>query len=239
MGADQNHDWAELAASALEWWRDTGVDTLVDEAPRDWLARRQPSPFPAPAQPADTAPAALTVDLPQSLDAWAGWRIGDAAPEAGRAPQLIGGEGDPAAPVHVLVDFPESDVVLDGASGRLFDRMLAAIGLTRDAIWLSPFCAYRPASGTVPPDLVDTLAVVARHALALAKPRCVLLLGAAPSRALLGTDAAPGSGNFHSVNLDDATVKAVPSFHPRTLIQRPALKAVAWRDLQLILGEFR
>ena len=38
MGADQNHDWAKIAASALDWWREAGVDTLVEDAPFDWLA---------------------------------------------------------------------------------------------------------------------------------------------------------------------------------------------------------
>jgi hypothetical protein len=42
MGADQNIDWRMTAASALEWWRDAGVDALVDEDPRDWTAAPPP-----------------------------------------------------------------------------------------------------------------------------------------------------------------------------------------------------
>ena len=55
MGADQYHRWDELAASALEWWADAGVDVLVNDDARDWLAR------PAPVAVASPAPAAAPV----------------------------------------------------------------------------------------------------------------------------------------------------------------------------------
>ena len=37
MGADQNIDWIAAAASALDWWRDAGVDVVVDDAIVNWL----------------------------------------------------------------------------------------------------------------------------------------------------------------------------------------------------------
>ena len=42
MGADQNIDWRQAAASTLEWWRDAGVDVLVGDEPFDWLVAEAP-----------------------------------------------------------------------------------------------------------------------------------------------------------------------------------------------------
>ena len=47
MGVYPQHDWTALAASALDWWRDAGVDTLVDDLPRDWFAAPAPAASPA------------------------------------------------------------------------------------------------------------------------------------------------------------------------------------------------
>ncbi|MDJ0277090.1 uracil-DNA glycosylase, partial [Sphingomonas sp. 2R-10] len=42
MGADQHIQWHDAAASALEWWQDAGVDTLVEDELRDWFATPAP-----------------------------------------------------------------------------------------------------------------------------------------------------------------------------------------------------
>ena len=59
MGVHQNIDPSAIAASALDWWREAGLDALVDESPRHWL-REQPAAD-APARPADERVAAPIV----------------------------------------------------------------------------------------------------------------------------------------------------------------------------------
>ena len=58
MGADQQIDWSAAAASALDWWHDAGVDTLVEDVPRDWFAAPVRVPDPAIAAPAPVPPEA-------------------------------------------------------------------------------------------------------------------------------------------------------------------------------------
>ncbi len=134
----------------------------------------------------------------------------------------------------------DAGTLLGGAAGRLFDRMLAAIGHSRTSIHLVPLCAKRPMTGRIAPDIEERLGEIARHHIALAGPKRVLLLGNAPSRALLGADVAPARESLRVVNLTGGskavTVEAVASFHPRFLLERPAQKADAWRDLQLLIG---
>lgn len=242
MGAAQNFDWQGAAASAVEWWIDAGVDASVDEAPRDWLTKSAP---PAAQPAAAAAVAAPPPALPDTLEAFLAWRAGEEAPEAAWPGRTIGAQGDPAAPLAILIDQPEredadSGVLMSGAPGVLFDRMLAAIGQDRGSIYLVPLALRRPPAGRIAPEIEARLGELARHHVALAAPRRLLALGNAASRAITGADVAPARGSLHAVNLASgtvtATIGAVASFHPRFLIERPPQKAEAWKDLLMLIG---
>lgn len=247
MGADQNIAWSDAVASALEWWRDAGIDALVDEAPRDWSAAPRSPPEPSrPATRTQTV-AAVVAPLPATLDAFLAWRSGPDAPEApwSGGPPLVA-QGAPDSDLMILVDVPEREDaaagrLLDGAAGRLFDRMLAAIGRSRDDVYLASFCTVRPLAGRIAPEDEARLAEIARHHVALVAPKRLLLLGNATSRALLAMDTMPARNSLHRINqqtdIRDCITTAVASFHPRLLLERPAQKAEAWRDLQLLIGD--
>lgn len=72
MGSEGQALSREAAASALAWWVDAGVDTLVDDAPRDWLAppvraeiAEEPPAFTLPPQRREPAKAPA---LPSAVD---------------------------------------------------------------------------------------------------------------------------------------------------------------------------
>jgi DNA polymerase len=189
--------------------------------------------------------------LPATLAAFAAWRAGPDAPEAEWPGQPIVAQGPATADIMVMTDLPEredadSGVLMSGAAGRLFDRMLAAIGLDRTSIYLVPVCTVRPMAGRITPEAEQRLNEIARHHVMLARPKRLLLLGNAPSRALLGTDTLRIRGRLHGINLsggkgpeggNDVATQAVASFHPRFLLERPAAKAEAWKDLQMLIGK--
>ena len=239
MGADQNFDWNAAAVSALDWWRDAGVDVTIDEAPRNWLARIEP------AQVATIADAVAAPDvLPDTLAAFEAWRIGPKAPEAAFHGRAMAAQGNPAAEIMIIIDMPEredaeSGILMSGAAGRLFDKMLAAIGHSRDTVYLVALCNARPASGRIAPEFEQRLGEIVAHHVALAAPKRLLLMGNAPSRALLAADTLHARGSLRSLNHDLGTVEikaqAVASFHPRFLIEKPAAKAEAWKDLQMLI----
>lgn len=237
MGADQHIDWQKTAASALDWWREAGVDTLVDEAPRDWL---KPVLAATPATVAAAPIAAQPAAMPANLREFEAWRISAAAPDNGwNTP--IAPQGNAGSGLMVLVDVPEredaaSGQLLSGEPGRLFDRMLAAIGRDRQSIYLASLAVARPVSGQIAAEAQYRLAEIVRHHIALARPKRLLLLGNAASRAVLGANAAAARQTLHVLNHAGGQSEVVASFHPRFLLQQPARKAEAWRDLQMVIG---
>lgn len=232
MGADQHIDWAKEAASALSWWSDAGVDVLVEDEAFGWLVR-QPEHAPEP-------PAVAPIALPATLDAFTAWRIGAEVPEARWGSPLIAASGPVTAELMVLVDCPERDdrdCLLTGPAGRLFDRMLDAIGLTRGGIHLAAVCAARPVAGRMPRDTEARLAEIARHHLALVAPKRLLVLGNAASRAVLSAELTEARGSLRALNhRSGKTTAAAASFHPRFLLEKPVCKAEAWKDLQVLMG---
>ncbi|MCA1197488.1 uracil-DNA glycosylase [Sphingomonas sp. R647] len=240
MGIEGVMDWRAEAASALNWWRDAGVDVLVEDDPRDWTARPAPTAQPeTPGRPIPSGPEP-EAPLPATIEAFLDWRYGSGAPEAATGEPIAPAEGDHTAPLMVVTDLPEFDgtapALLDGAAGRLFDRILAAIGQSRESIYLVPLCAARPITGQVPRDLDEKLGEILRHHIALAAPQRLLLLGQATSRAVLGTDADKNREGLTPFNYSGGKSDVVAIRHPRFLLNKPAAKADAWKDLQLLIG---
>lgn len=237
-------DGRDQALSLLGWWRLAGVDVMVDETPRDWLApERAPAAMPAArassvavAPPPAPAVAALPVDL--------------AALQAFLATNETLGEGRRIAPrgaaesgLMILADMPEQadlaeGVLFAGQLGLLFDRMLAAIGRDRASAYLAPLSPVRPAGGRLAPTAMEPLSRLAKHHVRLAAPRALLLLGEAASRAILGLGHVEARGRVHEINLNDVKVAAVATIHPRELLRNAGRKADAWRDLRLLLEVF-
>lgn len=234
-------DWPAAAESALSWWTEAGVDTLVDEEPRDWLkprAKVPAAPAPALAEPAGEA-------LPGQLDLFQAWlassdRLAFAAPSAPR----ICPAGDPASGLMILADMPTGEdcaagALISGESGRLFERMLAAIGRDRESIYLAALSCIRSPSGQLNSESMKSCAALARHHIGLAAPKAVLLFGDACAKALLGLSVPQARGRWHQLSTHAGPVKALATIAPRQLLESPRLKALAWADLQRLIEEVK
>jgi DNA polymerase len=237
----------EAVASLIGWWREAGVDTLVDDEPRNWLAPALERPAAAPqpemrARVTAPAPPPVSAPLPETLDALLAWMRESAdAPEARWGRTRLLPAGNAQADLMILIDAPdrgdaETGMLLSGALGALFDKMLAAIGRDRSSIWLASFATIRPV-GRVPEDAFKRLTAIARHHISLVAPKRLLIMGDLPSRALLGTEVMQARGELRPLNQGETTVHAVATFHPRLLDERPNYKAQAWKDLQLLMKD--
>jgi len=224
-------DWA---ASALSWWRDAGVDTIVGEEPRNWLA--------PPQKQAPTASEPAAAPMPQTLDAFQAWlRDSPDLPFASPTAPRVGPSGDPACGLMILVDMPSVEdaaagQLLSGPAGALFDRMLNAMeGRTRDDIYLAPLSPVRSASGAIDPRSAATLAEIARHHVGLVRPKALLLFGDACAKALVGSAVAGARGRWHDLETPVGPIKTLVTIRPEKLLQQPALKSLAWADLQMLM----
>lgn len=223
--------WAE---SALSWWEEAGVDTIVGEEPRDWLAPKAPAAAGAPAETPSEG-------MPDSLEAFQAWLAAtDRLPFASPAAKRIAPAGDPASGLMMLTDMPAAEdlaagALLSGETGALFDRMLAAIGLGRATIYLAPFSPIRPSTGGIDAAGARILADIARHHAGLVAPRALLLFGDSCARALLGMAMTAARGRWHEIQTPAGPVKTLVTIRPQELVSQPKLKAHAWADLQMLM----
>ena len=227
------------AASVLQWWADAGVDMLVDEAPRDWL-RLKPKPEPIQAQV--QAPAAQPAEeLPGQLELFRGWlRDAETLPFASASSRRVCPAGDPAAGLMIVTDMPASEdcssgTLLSGEVGKLFDRMLAAIGRNRESIYLASLSCLRSPDGRFSTEAASQCATLARHHIGLAAPTALLLFGDACSKALLGMPMAQARGRWHELATHAGPIRTIVTLSPSYLLNQPAAKALAWADLQMLM----
>lgn len=218
------------ALSALDWWREAGVDTIVGEAPRDWL---NPKAKAAPAEPAPPRPAAL----PETLDAFRDWLAASAdLPFASPSVRRDLPAGDPEAGLMVMVDMPSPEGgLLTGAAGALFDRMLVAIGRSRETIYLASLSPIRTPSGAIDARSAARLAEIARHHIGLAAPKTLLLFGDICGKALVGAPVASARGKWHEILTERGPIKTLVTIKPEKLEEVPSMKKHAWADLQLLM----
>jgi DNA polymerase len=231
---------ADEGASVLQWWAEAGVDTIIDEAPRDWL---RPAPAKVDAGASAGPPDAPAEELPGQLNLFQAWlassdRLSFAAPSAPR----VCPSGDPAAGLMILTDMPAAEdcsslTLISGEAGRLFDRMLAAIGRDRSSIYLAALSCIRSPDGRFNSAAAKSCAALARHHIGLAMPRAVLLLGDGASKAMVGLPVMQARGRWHEIATHAGPVKALVTLPPSYLLSQPAAKAHAWADLQMLIEE--
>lgn len=231
------------AASALRWWEEAGVDTLVAETPRNWLAPETAAAAAPASADVKAPPTPATQPMPETLDAFRAWLAdSESLPYATPSAPRIGPSGDPAAGLMVLVDMPAPEDLaaghlLAGEPGALFDRMLGAIGLVRDSLYLASLSPIRTPTGMLDGAGASALADIALHHVGLVAPRALLLFGDACAKALIGRPISATRGKWQEIKTKTGPVRTLSTIRPAKLLAVPALKKLAWEDLQMLREE--
>ena len=239
MGGELESVGLAEARSALAWWLECGVDAALQEEPRDWL-KPAPTPVVKPAAAAEAAPVANVVQPShETLSQLQQWLASSAqlplATDTARRILPIGPEN---APVMLLSDSP---AVEDFAAGQpiggeawaLATRMLAAIGLGADEAYVASLSCFHTPGTRMSKAEREACAEIARSHIRLARPKRLLLLGDGPCQALLGKPLVQARGHAHKIE----GVRAVATFHPRHLLNQASSKALAWKDLLLLMED--
>jgi uracil-DNA glycosylase family 4 len=223
------------ALSALAWWQMAGVDTLVDDVPRNWLGADAKT---SPAAPPPVAAPAAAHAMPDTLPAFREWlaHASHAAIPAGPRVLPAGSLDSGLMLICAQPEIGERDRLFDGVPGTLLDAMLAAIGLTRGSVYVASISPVHLPGRSMPAVQQELLALT-RHHIALAAPRRLAVIGDSAAQLLLGGGVVATRGRLHHVNHSSGMVAALSTFHPRLLLTTPARKADTWRDLRLLLEE--
>ena len=146
-------------------------------------------------------------------------------------PHIAPGQGG----MVILADIPGSDDdatgnILSGASGELMDKMLGAIGLSRENVSIVPILFWRTPGGRTPSrSELDLARPFVDKAIELLKPRVILTLGTLPATEIAGINL----GRAHGVPVTtDSGITIMPIFHPNYLLLKPAAKRDVWNALQ-------
>lgn len=245
----------------LRWQRDAGVDEVVgaepwnrfqvkaaspEPAPRAAVARSTPAtvdeaPAPGRARVADLDQVKNLADLRARLD-----EIDGGGPQR-FATNTVFGDGEPGAAVMFVGEAPGAEedrqgVPFVGPSGKLLDRMLAAIGLARSDVYIANTLYWRPPGNRTPtPEERNACLPVLMRQIELVGPKLLAPLGGPAAQTLLeqtsGITRLRGRWYDFSTRGDDPAglaLPALPTFHPAFLLRQPAQKKQVWQDLRLI-----
>ena len=124
-----------------------------------------------------------------------------------------------------------------GRAGQLLDRMLAAIGLAEEHVYITNTVYWRPPGNRTPtPEEVEACAPFLARQIELLSPDVLVLLGGAAVRNILGV--AEGimrlRGKWLSYACAGRDIATLPTLHPAYLLRTPEDKRLAWRDLLMV-----
>lgn len=135
----------------------------------------------------------------------------------------------------IITDIPGADDdasgnILSGATGELMDKMLNAIGESRQTVSIIPMVFWRTPGGRTPSQTeLDMARPFVDRAIELLRPRVILTLGTLPATQIADVNLAKSHGVPVALTCG---ATCVPIFHPNYLILKPAAKRDVWNALQ-------
>jgi DNA polymerase len=158
------------------------------------------------------------------------------------ATQLVFADGNPSAKVMFVGEAPGRDEDIEGLpfvgrSGKLLDRMLAAIGLDRTSVYIANIVPWRPPGNRTPtPQESQICLPFILRQIELVDPDILVCLGGPSAQTLLGIKEGitKTRGRWFAFNTGKREIRAMPTFHPAFLLRSPLQKRFAWRDFLAI-----
>lgn len=172
-----------------------------------------------------------------------------ACPLHERRTQTVFGVGHPRAGIAFVGEGPGEDEDLQGEpfvgrAGQLLNRMIAAMTLRREDVYICNVVKCRPPGNRTPlPAEAQTCNPFLLRQLAIVRPRIIVALGRPASQTLLATAAGINALRGKLFDFPPPALamdgvphcKLLPTFHPAYLLRVPEEKAKAWADLQVVM----
>jgi uracil-DNA glycosylase family 4 len=154
---------------------------------------------------------------------------------------IVFGVGNPEAPLVFIGEAPGAEEDKQGepfvgAAGQLLNKMIEAMGFSRQDVYICNILKCRPPGNRNPePDEIAQCEPFLRRQLAALRPRMLVCLGKFATQCLLRSDAPISRlrGHFHEYE----GIPLMPTFHPAFLLRNPAAKREVWDDLKQVMAE--
>jgi uracil-DNA glycosylase len=264
----------EQARQLLAFYREAGVDALLEETPADRFAGDEAAPRAEPARARAEAPTSAAARALPVRAAGVASRIAPppppeaavmAAREAAKsaatleelqamlerfegcalrttATQLVFADGNPKARVMFVGEAPGRDEDIEGLpfvgrSGKLLDRMMAAIGLDRRSAYIANVVPWRPPGNRTPTPQESAVCLpFTLRQIELADPDILVCLGTPSAQTLLNSKDGilKTRGRWFAFHTGTREIRAIATLHPAYLLRQPLQKRFAWRDFLAI-----
>ncbi len=157
---------------------------------------------------------------------------------------VVSGEGNPQASLVFIGNAPGEEEDQQGrpftdAAGQLLDRMIQAIGLKRQDVYMTTIVKCKPPGNRIPEfEERNTCFPFLDRQLQIIRPKIVIALGEFAAQTLLQTEAKITElrGVIHPYPLRPE-IRVMPTYHPAYLLKNPAAKKESWADLQAVAIE--
>jgi DNA polymerase len=154
---------------------------------------------------------------------------------------IVYGVGNPDAPLVFVGEAPGADEdrtgePFVGAAGQLLTKMIEAMGLGRQDVYICNILKCRPPGNRNPePDEIEQCEPFLKKQLAAIRPRMIVALGKFAAQCLLRSDA-PIS-RLRGSWKEYEGIPLMPTYHPAFLLRTPSAKREVWADLQEVMRE--
>ncbi|MEW6768906.1 MAG: uracil-DNA glycosylase [Pseudomonadota bacterium] len=253
------------ARDLLAFYAETGVDCALSDEPVNRLSdeaaaeeqapakpplfrNANPAPSRPPAKPEPTpdlaiasarelAPQAKTLDeLRALLEKFDGCAL------KSTATRLVFADGNPQAKFMIVGEAPGRDEDIEGlpfvgASGKLLDLILAAVGFDRSKVYIANIIPWRPPGNRDPsPQETQICLPFIKRQIELVDPDVLVCLGKPSSQAVLELKDGimKTRGKWHDYDTGTRKIRAMATFHPAYLLRQPIYKRLAWQDFRAI-----
>ena len=158
------------------------------------------------------------------------------------ATNMVFSDGNKSSEIMLIGEAPGHDEDIQGKpfvgrSGKLLNKMLEAIGLSRDTVYIANIVPWRPPNNRRPTEeeINICLPFIRKH-IELIAPKVLMLLGSTATYALLRNKEGITKirGKWVDMEFGKLKVPTLPSFHPAFLLRQPAQKKYSWEDLKML-----
>jgi uracil-DNA glycosylase family 4 len=158
------------------------------------------------------------------------------------ATRLVFADGNPQARIMFVGEAPGREEDIEGLpfvgrSGKLLDRMIAAIGLNRGNAYIANVIPWRPPGNRTPtPQETQICLPFIQRQIELVNPDVLVTLGNPSTQTLLSTREGimKTRGRWFDYDTGTRMIRAMATFHPAYLLRSPSYKRMSWQDLRAI-----